>query len=605
MSDIFVSYASEDLERVKPLVTVLEEQGWSVWWDRELVAGPSYEDKIEEALDAASCVVVVWSARSIQSQWVRTEAHEGMERNVLVPLLVDDVKPPLAYRIAQTARMFDWPDQAGEFQTIIDGIADLLGNFTDSDQGTKKEEDSIAVLPFVNMSNDPNQEYFSDGIAEDILNGLVRHTRMKVVARTSSFQFKGKNQDIREIGTKLDVTHILEGSVRKSDNRIRVVAQLIKVTDGSHLWSNSYDRVLDDVFAVQDDITGKIIQALNTELLGVASSPQSTENIEAHSAFLMGQFHSDRMHYEQAIQSYEEAIDLDSNYADAYAGLAYAHFSRAAWGHTTTVRYDKSRDLLINALEIDEGHVSARSLQAYFTYWVDRDYQKAINDFDSLIRIHPSNSDLYLKYGSVLKNLHQYESAVRLFDQGLKLDPLSGVLHADKAETLAYLQRYDEAHDAYQAAERMGGHSSVMIAWVFLVQDNAKGIQSQLDRGKEDGWGFGSEYYHLYQATIAYMQGNEDEVKTILNTLKNESHYQHMPGLKLRMALLERNVDVALSFFEQGLEEVFQDVAFYTHPVPIDHMTEFFTHPEYQRILKRVSLDDESIAKLKFPPLPF
>ena len=126
--DVFVSYASEDLDRVKPLIAAFEEQGWKVWWDKELVVGPSYEDKIEAALEAARCVVVVWSSHSIKSQWVRTEAHEGFEREILVPLLLDDVKPPLAYRISQTATMFDWPDQSGQLENVIVGINELVGS---------------------------------------------------------------------------------------------------------------------------------------------------------------------------------------------------------------------------------------------------------------------------------------------------------------------------------------------------------------------------------------------------------------------------------------------------------------------------------------------
>ena len=130
--DVFVSYASEDLERVKPLIAAFEEHGWKVWWDKELVVGPSYEDKIEEALEVARCVVVVWSSHSIKSQWVRTEAHEGLEREILVPLLLDDVKPPLAYRISQTATMFDWPDQSGQLENVIAGITGLVGHATQS-----------------------------------------------------------------------------------------------------------------------------------------------------------------------------------------------------------------------------------------------------------------------------------------------------------------------------------------------------------------------------------------------------------------------------------------------------------------------------------------
>ena len=126
MADIFVSYSSEDLERVKPLVAALEEEGWSVWWDRELVAGPSFDREIEKALDAARCVVVIWSSSSTESTWVRTEANEGLEREILVPLLIDDVKPPLAFRMAQTAKMFNWPDQSEQLETVISGISALV-----------------------------------------------------------------------------------------------------------------------------------------------------------------------------------------------------------------------------------------------------------------------------------------------------------------------------------------------------------------------------------------------------------------------------------------------------------------------------------------------
>ena len=243
MTDIFVSYDSEDLERVKPLITALETHGWSVWWDRELVAGPSYEDKIEEALDEASCVVVVWSSHSIKPQWMRTEAHKGLEREILVPLLIDDVKPPLAYRIAQTAKMIDWPDQAGQLETVIDGIAELLGKPTTS--GSTEEVPrqrsmySIAVLPFANMSSNEETGYFADGLSEDILDNLaqtsnteVKIESIKVASRSGSLQFTDRGQDPSTIGEKLKVAYLLEGSVRQRGDSLRITAQLIRTEDG-------------------------------------------------------------------------------------------------------------------------------------------------------------------------------------------------------------------------------------------------------------------------------------------------------------------------------------------------------------------------------------
>ncbi len=288
MADIFVSYASEDRDRILLLVEALESQGWSVWWDRELITGPSFDDKIEEALDEARCVVVGWSEHSIQSRWVRTEANEGLERGILVPALIDDVRPPLAFRIAQTANLIGWPSVRGEIDSLIGGIRELLGSATSD---TKARPTSVAVLPFVNMSSDPEQEFFSDGMAEEVINGLVNLGKFKVIARTSSFKFKGRNEDVRDIGRALDVSHVLEGSVRKSGQRLRVTAQLIDTDDGSHLWSERFDRELIDVFQMQDEITEAIVEALQGKLAPDAPKSKGTQVMEAYDAYLNGRYH--------------------------------------------------------------------------------------------------------------------------------------------------------------------------------------------------------------------------------------------------------------------------------------------------------------------------
>ena len=261
MADIFVSYASEDRGRIKPLIEVLESQGWSVWWDRDLIAGPSFDEKIEEAIDASRCMVVAWSEHSIKSRWCWSEANEALEHNVLVPLFLDDVRPPLAFRSFQTASLVNWPQERCELDSLLSGIRKHVGG-TAAKSTLAPEMDvekSIAVLPFVNMSTDPEQEFFSDGLSEDILNGLVKISGLAVKARTSSFSFKGKDQDVRKIGQQLNATHILEGSVRKFGDRIRVTAQLIDARKDIHIWSDQYDRDLVNVFEVQDEITTAIV----------------------------------------------------------------------------------------------------------------------------------------------------------------------------------------------------------------------------------------------------------------------------------------------------------------------------------------------------------
>ncbi len=203
-----------------------------------------------------------------------------------------------------------------------------LSNVFDSSE----KQQSIAVLPFVNMSDDVEQEYFSDGISEEIINMLAKVPGLKVIARTSSFSFKGMNQDVKLIGEQLNVSHILEGSVRKSGNKLRITAQLINVTDGAHMYSEKFDRELEDVFDIQDEISLKILDAIKMKLFAEkkeAVLKNYTENIEAYQLFLKGRYHYNKLtpdDFTKAIEYYKAAIALDSEYAIAYAGLSYCYY---------------------------------------------------------------------------------------------------------------------------------------------------------------------------------------------------------------------------------------------------------------------------------------
>ena len=193
----------------------------------------------------------------------------------------------------------------------------IYKNFFNKNDKAKVADKSIAVLPFVNMSNDPDQEYFSDGLSEELLNLLAKITELKVIGRTSSFSFKGRNEDLRVIGEKLGVAYLLEGSVRKSGNKIRITAQLISAADGSHLWSHAYDRDMDDIFKVQDEIAGAVVKELKITMLG-ASTPAVTQNTEAYNFYLQGKYFTekrDKESLETALQYYTKALAIDSNYA--------------------------------------------------------------------------------------------------------------------------------------------------------------------------------------------------------------------------------------------------------------------------------------------------
>ncbi len=453
MADIFVSYSSEDLMRVKPLVVALEEKGWSVWWDRELVAGHNFDREIEKALDAARCVVVVWSSSSTESTWVRTEANEGLEREILVPLLIDNVKPPLAFRMAQTAKMTDWPSQRGQLDTVVKGVTQLLGTHPVDTNEAEYEQKPIAVLPFVNMSNDPDNEYFSDGIAEEILNVLVRTNSVPVIARTSSFQFKGQNLDVQKIGVQLGISHLLEGSVRKSGNRVRVTAQLINTTTGIHLWSDKYDRDMDDVFVVQDEIAGMIVEQIgNTldgeqkvrffaEIPGWESQSRGTANPVAHDVLLRGiqLLNTDNPFVrEESLAYFDQAIALDDSYVDAWAlkGLALASLGQPNTGLRIPAEVNpQAMEAFRRALELDPNHAVSMGSLGNLLIVQEFKWNEGLQLMKRSIELSPNSAPLLATYGMYLTQMRR-EGAQKVLDRAHRLNPLGPGVIQNRAGAL-------------------------------------------------------------------------------------------------------------------------------------------------------------------------
>ena len=239
---------------------------------------------------------------------------------------------------------------------------------------------SIAVLPFADMSSAKNQEYFSDGLSEELLDVLAKIPQLRVIGRTSSFQFKGKNEDLRVIGSKLGVDHLLEGSVRKEGDRVRITAQLIKVTDGSHLWSETYDRTLDDVFKVQDEIAGAVARAMEVTLLaGKLPARSEPANIEAHNLYLEGRYYRERRSkddYEKAIASFKKSIAADATFAPPWAGLGLGlRPPNGHWDHAPTdTGIAQARDAAQHALALDPQLVEAHAALVYLLTGYDWDW---------------------------------------------------------------------------------------------------------------------------------------------------------------------------------------------------------------------------------------
>ena len=341
MARIFLSYARDDVEAAKQLAGCFSDAGHEVWWDRHLHGGSRFATEIDKALKDAEAVVVLWSPTSIDSAWVQDEAAEGRDSGRLVPVSLSSAKPPLGFRQFQTIELGAWdgsrkPDALDD---LLEAVARTSGTETrsreaeKSDKGAAKKRASVCVLPFINMSGEPEQEYFSDGITEDIITDLSKVSALSVVARNTAFTFKGQSVDVKEVAKTLGVTYVLEGSVRKAGNRVRITAQLIDGAEGDHVWADRYDRDLDDIFAIQDEISKAIVEALKIKLLPEekkAIEHRGTSNAEAYNLYLMarqqwvsGNF-GDPRRDETIVRLCEQATLLDDNYAEAWGLMALA-----------------------------------------------------------------------------------------------------------------------------------------------------------------------------------------------------------------------------------------------------------------------------------------
>jgi adenylate cyclase len=295
------------------------------------------------------------------------------------------------------------------------------------------ENFSIAVLPFVNMSNDMEQEYFSDGITEEIINVLAQVPTLKVAGRTSSFTFKNKNEDLRHIGSLLNVNHILEGSVRKSGNKLRITAQLIKVQDGFHLWSEKYDREMEDIFDIQDEISLKILEEVKIKLFGEAKEAllkRDTKNTKAYHLYLQGRFCYNKASgtaiFYKAIEYYEAAIAIEPDFVAAHVGLAESYgylwmFSQVA----PELSAEKAKIYIQKAFDLDPENAENLVMDARTKLWYEWDLPSAEKVFKKALAINPNSIEAHLHYSQFCNIAGKYDLAIEHISRAITLDPLS------------------------------------------------------------------------------------------------------------------------------------------------------------------------------------
>ena len=343
MSDVFVSYARADEVHADRVAAALSAAGYDVWRDDQLPAHRAYADVIEEHLKSAGAVVVLWSSESAKSQWVRAEADTARSAGTLVQATVDGIIPPLPFNQIQCANLSGWTGGSDEpgWRKLVESVQSLAGapKVKEQRQGQwPRGRIGVCVLPFQNMSGDAEQEYFSDGISEDITTDLSKISALGVVARNTAFTFKGKSVNVCELAQELGVTHVLEGSVRKAGGRVRINAQLIDGISGDHVWAERFDRDLEDIFAIQDEISSAIVKALKVRLMPSereALERRGTTDVQAYKLYLLARQywtsgnHGDMRREERVMRICARAVEIDPYYAQAWALLANAQSTMA------------------------------------------------------------------------------------------------------------------------------------------------------------------------------------------------------------------------------------------------------------------------------------
>jgi len=342
------------------------------------------------------------------------------------------------------------------------------------------DEISVAVLPFVNMSDDASNEYFSDGISEELLNVLVRVKGLRVPSRTSSFTFKGSDKKVAEIGKELKVDHVLEGSVRKAGDRIRVTAQLIDVTTDTHLWSETYTRKVDDIFAVQDEIAQAIVSALKVTLNGSEQSSlaqHSTDNVEAYNKYLLGRHLWNRRTTQSlldAVAPLQEAVELDPQYDQAWAALADTYVLLPEYRGGSIAEYiPLARQAAERALALNPDSARALTTLAYIKAQYDYDFPGANDDFARAVELEPGYATGHQWYSEILAVQRRFDEALEQIELAIEADPQSVIVANVKGMTLMFVGRLDEAAAQFEASRVLDPQSPTPpsnLELVYLMQ---------------------------------------------------------------------------------------------------------------------------------------
>jgi TolB-like protein/Tfp pilus assembly protein PilF len=448
---------------------------------------------------------------------------------------------------------------------------------------------SIAVLPFVNMSGDKEQEYFSDGLAEEIINALTKIPGLKVIARTSAFSFRGKEQDIRRIAEALNVSSILEGSVRRSGSKLRVTAQLIDASDGSHLWSERYDREMTDVFAIQDEISRAIAEKLRVQLSEDRPLIKPyTKDVEAYRLYLKGQYHFYRLETKSK-EYFEQAIAKDPNYTLAWYGIAKLYwFLGFTYRMPREIAYEKSSQAALKALELDEMLPEAHSMLGALRA-IGFEWKQAEREFRIALELDPKSQEVWINYTwFYLMPMGRLDEGIAGMEEALAKDPLSLISHNILGFFYYFAREWDLAIEHWNNALELDPqyHSAHMFLGLAYIQKGAieEGICAcetalRVYRNEAIGW---------VGLTFA-KAGRTDAAQEFLCDLQDRACREHVPHLHFaRLHLALGQIDQCFDRLEKAVVEHDDQIFIILSGSTSDPLR---SHPRYHALLRKMNLE--------------
>ncbi|MBT8428025.1 MAG: TIR domain-containing protein, partial [Erythrobacter sp.] len=533
MADLFLSYARDDQSTVDMLAAALEARGYSVWWDRHMESGAQFSKEIEQQIERAKATLVCWSRESAESRWVRDEANYAAERDKLLAVTLDGTLPPMGFGQFHALSLEDWKGDAQALTPLINAVAHKLGDEADdrapalpvpepklkaswlvvaiaaflaavgalviptliADDYTAEEamQASIAVLPFEALSEDESDEYFGRGIAEELLNSLSKFPDLKVAGRASAFSFEDSDALNNEIGEQLGVEHILQGTVRRAGDRVRITASLTSAGDGTQLWSETYERELTDIFAIQDDIVEELARVLQFRLgVGAGAGRAEGRGVDprAYEAYLRGldfwHRREDPQNRFEAIASFKETTELDPKFADGWSALGMgvawsSSYVKEAFGFDAV---EVTENALRRARALDPGNARANAVLAAW----EKDVDAALVAFDAAYDRAPNDSLVNYAGGMMYEYRGDFDAAVRHFDRALLLDPLNLTVQRVRALALGAVGRYGEVEDDIRGLATCGelcDYGHVIMAANGLVASLHAGEPAKISRWLE------------------------------------------------------------------------------------------------------------------------